>query len=305
MKISIILPTFNRSNILKETIDNIQNQTFKNYELIIINDASTDDTLNVIKKFKKKDPRIIIINNPHNLGCAGSRKIGLQHCNNELIVFIDDDDWWDTEKLMKQYNAIMHNNSNMVISDYYILKDKNKEYQSMHLFAYNFKNEILKRPGPFFQCVMLKKELIELMDNPFDTKSIPSEDWNFFIKLSKLNPKINYINKPLFTWKIHNNNQSLNLNKEAKALEYIVNKHYHYIKSEHSLAMIANHYRRIARIYEKNLDFKEVKRLYNQAFHINPKSIKNIFYYLAVSVGYKHTRFIINFIRNLRGIPNA
>jgi len=305
MKISIILPTFNRSNILKETIDNIQNQTFKNYELIIINDASTDDTLNVIEKFKKKDPRIIIINNPHNLGCAESRAIGLQRCNNELIVFIDDDDQWDNEKLMKQYGAIMHNNSNMVISDYNILKDRNKTYQKMSLFAHNFKNEILKRSGPFLQCVMIKKELIALMDNPFDTKSIPSEDWNFFIELSKLNPKINYINKPLFTWKIHNNNQSLNLNKEAKALEYIVNKHYNYIKSEHSIEIIANHYRRIARIYEKNLDFQEVKRLYNQAFQVNPRSIKNIFYYLAVLIGYKYTRFIINFIRNVRGMPNA
>ena len=305
MNISIILPTFNRSEILKETISNIQNQTFKNYELIIINDASTDNTLNVIEKFKRKDPRIIIINNQYNLGCADSRKIGLQNCNNELIVFIDDDDQWDNEKLMKQYDAMMHNNSNMVISDYYILKNNSKTYQQMSLFAHNFKNEILKKPGPFFQCIMIKKELIKLMNSPFDTQSIPSEDWNFFIELSKLNPKINYINKPLFTWKIHNNNQSLNLNKEAKALEYIINKHYHYIKSEHSIETIANHYRRIARIYEKNLDFKEVKRLYNQAFQVNPKSIKNIFYYLAVSLGYKHTRFIINFIRNLRGIPNA
>ena len=305
MNISIILPTFNRSEILKETISNIQNQTLKNYELIIINDASTDNTLNVIEKFKRKDSRIIIINNQYNVGCADSRKIGLQNCNNELIVFIDDDDQWDNEKLMKQYDAMMHNNSNMVISDYYILKNKSKTYQKMSLFAHNFKNEILKKPGLFFQCIMIKKELIKLMDSPFDTQSIPSEDWNFFIELSKLNLKINYINKPLFTWKIHNNNQSLNLNKEAKALEYIVNKHYHYIKSEHSLAMIANHYRRIARIYEKNLNFKEVKRLYNQAFQANPKSIKNIFYYLAVSVGYKYTRFMINFIRNLRGIPNA
>jgi len=304
MNISIILPTFNRSEILKETISNIQNQTFRNYELIIINDSSTDDTLNVIEEIKKKDPRVIIINNPYNLGCAGSRKIGLQHCNNELIVFIDDDDQWDNEKLMKQYDTMMHNNSNVVISDYYILKNKNKTYQKMNLFAHNLKNEILKKPGPFFQCIMIKKELIKLMDSPFDTKSIPSEDWNFFIELSKLNSKINYINKPLFTWKIHNNNQSLNLNKEAKALEHIVNKHYDYIKSEHGIEMIANHYRRIARIYEKNLNFKDVKRLYNQAFQVNPKSIKNIFYYLAVLVGYKYTRFIINFIRNVRGIPN-
>ena len=305
MKISIILPTFNRSKILKDTITNVQNQTFGNYELIIINDASTDDTLNIIEGFQKKDPRIIIINNPYNLGCARSREVGLKNCNNELIVFIDDDDQWHNKKLMKQYDAIMHNNSNMVISDYYILKDGNKAYQKMNMFAQNFKNEILKRPGPFFQCVMIKKELLELINNPFNNKSIPSEDWNFFIELSKLNPTISYINEPLFTWKLHNQNQSLNLNKEAQALEYIINKHGDYIKSEHNEIIMAEHYRRVARIYEKNLNFKEIKKYYTQAFKANPKSIKNIFYYLAVLIGYRYSRFIINFIRKIRRVPNA
>ena len=305
MKISIVLPTFNRFEILKDTIRAIQNQTFKNYELIIINDASTDDTLNIIEEFKKKDARIIIINNPHNLGCARSRDIGLQHCNNELIVFIDDDDQWNNEKLMKQYHAIMHNNSDMIISDYYILKDKNRIYQNMNMFAQNFKHEILKKPGPFFQCIMIKKELLKLIKKPFDTESIPSEDWNFFIELSKLNPTISYINEPLFTWKIHHENQSLNLEKEAQALEYIINKHYDYIKSEHNHIIIADHYRRIARIYEKIGNFQEIKKCYTQAFKKNPKSIKNIFYYLAVLIGYRYSRFIINFIRKIRHVPNA
>ena len=58
MKISIILPTFNREKVLKQTVRNVLNQSFKDYELIIINDASTDQTINVIEAFKKKDERI-------------------------------------------------------------------------------------------------------------------------------------------------------------------------------------------------------------------------------------------------------
>ena len=305
MKISIILPTFNRSAILKNTISNIQNQTFENYELIVINDASTDDTAIIIEDFKKQDSRIININNAHNLGCAQSREIGVQHSNHELIVFMDDDDHWDNQKLMKQYDAITHNNSNMVISDYYILKNENKIYQKMDKFVQNFKNEILKRPGPFFQCVMLKKELITSINNPFDTNSIPSEDWDFFIELSKLKLTITHINEPLFTWNIHNENQSLNLDKEAKALEYIITKHNNYIQSEHNQIILAEHYRRIARVYEKNKNWKEIKKYYTKAFKVNPKSIKNIFYYLAVSIGYRHVRSIINLIRKIRGVPNA
>jgi len=100
MKISIILPTFNREKVLKQTVRNVLNQSFKDYELIIINDASTDQTINVIEAFKKKDERIKIINNIDNLGCAKSRELGLQYSNNELIAFIDDDDQWNDQALL-------------------------------------------------------------------------------------------------------------------------------------------------------------------------------------------------------------
>ena len=175
----------------------------------------------------------------------------------------------------------------------------------MNLFAQKFKKQILKRPGPFFQSIMIKKELIKKIRNPFDSESIPSEDWNFFIELSKLNPIISYIDKPLFTWNIHDENQSLNLTKEATALDYIINKHYDYIKAEHGLKVIANHYRRIARIYEKNLDIKHIINFYTKAFQTYPLSIKNISYYIAIIIGYKHSKGIINFIRTLRRTPNA
>ena len=305
MKISIILPTFNRSQILKETIYDIQNQTFENYELIIINDASTDNTLKVIQEFNKKDSRIKIINNKENYGCAKSREIGLSHSKNEIIVFIDDDDKWNNQKLKKQYDAMMHKNSDIVISDYNILIDKKKIYKKMYAFSQNFKQNILEKPGPFFQCVMIKKKIIQKMNNPFDTKSVPSEDWNFFIELSKLNPTVSYINEALFTWKIHSDNQSLNLEKEAIALEYIINKHYDYIKSECNVKVLANHYRRIARIYEKQYNLKNIKRLYIKAFQINPMSIKNIFYYILVLIGYQYSQFIISGVRKLRGMKNA
>ena len=239
------------------------------------------------------------------MGCAKSREFGLKQSLGELIVFIDDDDQWDNNKLMEQYNAIMHTNSDMAISDYYIFKNKNKIHKKMNLFAQKFKKQILKRPGPFFQSIMIKKELIKKIRNPFDSESIPSEDWNFFIELSKLNPTISYIDKPLFTWNIHDENQSLNLTKEAIALDYIINKHYDYIKAEHGLKVIASHYRRIARIYEKKIDIINIKKFYTKAFQTYPVSIKNISYYIAIIIGYKHSKGIINFIRTLRRTPNA
>lgn len=88
---SIIIPTYNRGYIVDETIKSIQNQTFKDWELIVVDDNSTDNTPSVLAKFKK-DKRIKFVKNKKNLGPSGSRNIGLEEAKGELIVYVDSDD---------------------------------------------------------------------------------------------------------------------------------------------------------------------------------------------------------------------
>ena len=155
---------------------------------------------------------------------------------------------------------------------------------------------------------MIKKNIVDRLNQPFDNKAVPSEDWNFFIELSKINLTVSYVPEPLFIWNIHKNNQSLNLQKEAEALLYILKKHYHYIQSIHNNSVISDHYKRVARLYEKNYDNKkitQIKKLYIKAFKINPLSIKNMFYFIVVMLGYHNTRHIIGWIRKIRGIENV
>ena len=122
----------------------------------------------------------------------------------------------------------------MVLSDYSISINGMLEQKNMRPFGEYFKQEILKRPGPFFQSIMIKKNIVDKINNPFDQKSVPSEDWNFFIELSKLELKIAYLNESLFTWNLNYDNQSLNLKNEANALSYIVEKHFDYLMSNSS-----------------------------------------------------------------------
>ena len=307
--ISIILPTFNRSHILTSTISNVMEQTFVEYELIIINDASSDNTEKIIHTFQSQDKRIKYIKNEKNVGCAESRKIGFEQSNGEIIVFLDDDDRWDKEKLMKQYSLLKHTNYDMVISDYYIKKDDKKKYKNMQQFGDDFKNKILMGPGPFFQCIMITKKIIDKMATPFDCDSVPSEDWNFFIELSKLNVKVGHIAEPLFTWNVNHDNQSLDLEKEVVALEYIVEKHKNYFKKNITKNIFSNHYRRIARLYEKiyhtNGNTQKIIEFYKKAFKANPTSIKNVFYRINIMLGYRFTRYLIDWLRKARGFPNV
>jgi len=300
--ISVILPTFNRANVVSNAINSILNQTFKSLKLIIINDASTDNTRQIIKAHQKKDSRIIIVENKKNYGCSESRNIGLSYVQSEFIAFMDDDDQYTDNRTLKCLYAQMKNEScELVIANY----DVNDNLRRMNKFGENFKYNIIRQPGPFLQCILIKKQIITKMMVVFDKEATPSEDWDFFITLSKLNPVVAYCACNSFKWKLNQDSQSINLIKEAKALTYICCKHYKYMLKNIGRKTMSNHYRRIARIYEKTNSTIQIHQFYKKAFVQYPFSIKNIFYRIMIIMSYKNMKPLINMIRQLRRVPNA
>lgn len=101
--VSIILPTYNRQQFIIEAIESVRAQTYSNWELIVVNDQSTDNTCELIKDLG--DDRIRLHNTTKRLGITGSRNEGLRLTKGNLIAFIDSDDLWATSKLEKQVNA--------------------------------------------------------------------------------------------------------------------------------------------------------------------------------------------------------
>ena len=300
--ISVILPTFNRANEVSNAINSVLGQTFKGLELIIINDASTDDTRQIIRAHQKKDSRIIIVENKNNYGCSESRNIGLSYAQSGIIAFMDDDDRYTGNQTLKCLHSQMESEGcDLVIADYNV----NEELRRMNKFAGNFKYNIIRRPGPFLQCILIKKKIITKMTVAFDKEATPSEDWDFFITLSKLNPVVAYCACNSFKWRLNQDSQSINLIKEAKALTYICCKHYKYMLKNIGRKTMSNHYRRIARIYEKTNSTIQIHQFYKKAFTQYPLSIKNIFYRTMVIMNYKNMKPLINFIRQLRRVPNA
>lgn len=100
--VSIIMPTFNSIDTLKESIDSILNQTYENWELLITDDASTDGTQEILKAYVVKDSRIKVFFNDFNQGAGASRNISIENSCGRYIAFLDSDDLWHNEKLEKQ-----------------------------------------------------------------------------------------------------------------------------------------------------------------------------------------------------------
>lgn len=102
--VSVIMPTYNVANYLSESIKSVLSQSYQNWELIIVDDYSTDNTLHMISTFK--DPRIILIKNQSNKGVALSRNLALEAATGQYITFLDSDDLWLSSKLSQQVSIL-------------------------------------------------------------------------------------------------------------------------------------------------------------------------------------------------------
>ena len=134
--ISIIIPVYNVEKYLRKCLDSVINQSYNNLEIIIINDNSTDNSLNILLEYKKLDSRIKVINLEKNKGVSYSRNIGIDNSNGEYITFIDSDDYVEIDYIETLYNLIKENNYDISIVGFTkIINDKkyclsnNKKYK--------------------------------------------------------------------------------------------------------------------------------------------------------------------------------
>lgn len=122
--VSIIIPVYNASRFLEETINTIQKQTYSNWEAIFIDDCSSDNSYNLIKKYQKEDKRIKLIKNKTNSGTAVSRNNGIDHAEGDYLCFLDADDKWHPEKLEKQINFMQELNCEFSFTGYQFANEK-------------------------------------------------------------------------------------------------------------------------------------------------------------------------------------
>lgn len=164
-KISVIIPIHNSSKHIKECLESVINQTYKNIEIIVVDDASKDNSLEVVKNIK--DNRIKIIELKENVGAGKSRNKGIEEATGDYICFLDSDDYWLLDKIDRQIKFIEENNYIFIYGGYDYLKNgrrkKAKVPKSMNY------NQLLKNHAIFTSTVMLnmsylKKEEIYMPD---------------------------------------------------------------------------------------------------------------------------------------------
>lgn len=130
-KVSIITPCHNSRKFISDTINSVLLQTFSDWEMLITDDCSTDNSVEIIETFVEKDNRIKLIKSDKNLGGAGARNLAIRQAQGKFIAFLDSDDIWEKEKLERQIIFMEKNNYAFSFSQYYIMDEQGNKTEKI------------------------------------------------------------------------------------------------------------------------------------------------------------------------------
>lgn len=206
--VSIIMPAYNCEKFIEKSIISVINQTYKYWELIIVDDCSKDNTLKKVNKYLSLDARIKLIKNDSNKGVSYSRNVAIESSLGEWIAFLDSDDIWEKEKLELQMNFATAKNAEFIFTGSKFINENGVPYKGIFevpsLVTFN---DLRKHNCISCSSILIKKILIpkeKFTDYDFH------EDYALWLNILKNNNKAFGINQPLLIYRISANSKSGN-----------------------------------------------------------------------------------------------
>jgi glycosyltransferase involved in cell wall biosynthesis len=246
-KVSIVVPIFNTEKFLVECLNSILVQTYKNIELILINDGSTDGSLDICKGFAEKDNRIIIIDK-ENTGVSNSRNVGIKKATGEYITFVDSDDWIEQNAIEVMVRSLEKNEVDVVRTNFSLDNEIGKiDKKLLKIYTKSDINSLvyhfLSADLPAYMCLFLIKRNLLVENNLYLNEELfMMEDTAFFVSLMKIVNSICITDIKTYNYRLNLNSNSNSPKKYAKNIENIllVNKVIVGMLADEQLINIAN-----------------------------------------------------------------
>lgn len=202
--ISIVMATYNRANFLPDTINNLLSQTYANFEIVVVDDASTDETPEVMALLAEKNGKIRYFRNEVNKGPGYTRNFGVKMAKGKFIAIADDDDWYEPRRLDIQLESCIKYKADLVFSPIKLM-DGDREIGSFPTFMKKYKEPVFL--DEFFYKLYYDGNRIPNMailgpketfvNFPYHEEHYVGEDWYMFLKLAYANSKILALPEPL------------------------------------------------------------------------------------------------------------
>lgn len=300
--VSVIVPTYNRANLIARAIKSVLNQTYQNFEIIVVDDKSTDGTKEVVKNFK--DKRIKYICLKKNSGTSSKpRNVAIEKSQGKYIAFLDSDDEWLPEKLEKQIAVFQTKtpHTGVIYTGYFVRDWKGKVIGTATPKYRGIVDEkILISNFIGASTVMVKRECLAKVGG-FDTNLPCCQDWDMWIKLSK-HFEFDFIPENLVEYHMHNDGRtSANFQAVIKGYETVLKKFSEDIEKQ-KRKVKANCYFNLGNYYCHLGNMHEARHNTIKAILIQPWNIKYFIYLFASFFSSKMYSYFILFKRKIRQI---
>ena len=212
-KVSIIVPMYNAEKFIGKTIESVLSQTYENWEMLIMNDVSTDNSLAVVNEYAKKDDRIMVVNTEKNMGVVKGRNHLIDLANGKYIAFLDADDYWHSQKLEKQIQFMKEKNAGISCTEYTRVKENGEKI-----------NEVVIKPEISYTD-MLKNNYLGCLTVMYDVEKVgkryfkeleKNEDYVLWLEIVKDVKTIFGLKENLAYYRVLDNSRSSNKVKTAK-----------------------------------------------------------------------------------------
>ena len=190
--VSIIMPVYNEEASIKKAIKTVIDQTYKKFELIVIDDGSTDGTSNIVKTLQELDERIIYLRNEENRGTTYSLNRGLRKASGEYIARIDGDDWYHPRKLELQVKFLEGRNEYGIVGTFYILVDESGRAVKVRLPVTH--SEIMKRMAYrnafAHSSIMVRRSVLDMVGY-YDERYEYAQDYDLYFRILEVSKGYN------------------------------------------------------------------------------------------------------------------
>ena len=211
-KVSIVLPTYNGAKYIRQSIDSCLNQTYKNIELIIVDDGSVDETPEIIKSYQ--DKRIKYLKHEKNKGLPHALNTGFANATGEYLTWTSDDNFYIKEAIREMLSFLGNKNCSFVCCNFYTFKNKDLS----NLSCTELPNPIT--PENIGPCFLYTRKVREFVGD-YDTDTVLAEDYDYWIRVLKKFPMY-HLNKPLYYYRIHNESLYISKYYEVKVVDFLV-----------------------------------------------------------------------------------
>jgi glycosyltransferase involved in cell wall biosynthesis len=244
--VSVVMPSYNRSATLPAAIESVLSQTYDNIELLVVDDGSTDDSVEIVSRLAATQRRVRLLRHDTNRGAQAARNTGIRAALGEWVAFLDSDDRYLPDSVERRLETVLRDGRSAVHGECLAHSSEGERLFGIPAMSGDIREALLERPGPAFPALLVRAQVLTAIGG-LDESLVAYQEWDTSIRLSNLT-EFSFLPEPTFIYDLRGlDTISRDARRSVQGYEQVVRKHLRAILRAGGPSLVAVHLRESAR----------------------------------------------------------